>query len=231
MAGGHQRGLERVWPGGVAGGPWVGEVVLLGVTAVVPLGVVGRAVPDGFGTPGWVLVALAVVSRAGPPLCAGAVWSAGRVVPSEGCATTGCEARELLEEELLGAAELPGMPGMGSSAAGGIGPPANPMPSMHAYPHSAATTAIVRRRQFLRRRPEASTNTGDDCPGSAGDCTGSVDVCTASGGPHCAVPQRRCAGRPRMHSDEKAHGSLHALHRPAGPHGVRPARLCRRITG
>jgi len=41
--------LECEWLGGVVCRPWVVEdTALLGFTPVVPLGVVGTAVPDGF---------------------------------------------------------------------------------------------------------------------------------------------------------------------------------------
>ena len=46
---GHQGVLECEWLGGVVCRPWVVEdTALLGFTPVVPLGVVGTAVPDGF---------------------------------------------------------------------------------------------------------------------------------------------------------------------------------------
>ena len=196
--------------------------MLLGAVTVVPLGVVGTAVPEGSGGAlGWGVVVLAAVGWVEPaallaegPAC-GAMASPECVVSLVTCDVAAGEIAALVGGGGDVAGAWPGTPGTGSSAAGGMGPPAKLMPSRQAYPHKAATTAIVSRRQFLRRRPEASTNTGDDGAGfptkpapsatspSSGPGTplagaGVVDICTASGGPYCTVPSDGCmAGQQR----------------------------------
>jgi hypothetical protein len=207
--------LEREWLGGVTGGPCV-EDALVGVIGVVPLGAVGTTLPDGLPL-GWVAVGLAPVVwaalEAELSVCDRAVSGSrlvalasdaefeGSVPPAEGFAA-------LPDGEAVLAGPLPGTPGMGSRAAGGMGPPANPTASRHAYPHKAATTAIVRRRHVLRRRPELSTKTGDDGAGPGTNPASSAisplsgsstpldnpgldgDVCTACDRPYRTVPRR-----------------------------------------
>jgi len=109
----------------------------------------------------------------GTPACDGPVCPKNPAVRSPvfdvaACAASlGAEGSEALPAGgAVVAGPLPGTPGMGSKAAGGMGPPANPTANRQVYPHKAATTAIVSRRQVLRRRPELSTKTGEDDAGS-----------------------------------------------------------------
>jgi len=185
------------------------DAVFFVVTAVVPLGVVlTEAVGVALGWEAPVLTAVEWVERAVPvadlSACDGMACPEC-VVPLVSDTVTWFP--EPVGEGADVAGARPGTPGTGSSAAGGMGPPANPIPSRQAYPHKAAITAIVSRRQFFRRWPEPSTNTGEDGAGfaprpapsapssSSGSGTlragaGVVDICTASDGPYCAVPCR-----------------------------------------
>lgn len=55
----------------------------VGVTGVVPLGVVGTVVPDGAGVPGWAAEVLALEAREGSLLRDADVWSVNRDVSPE----------------------------------------------------------------------------------------------------------------------------------------------------
>jgi hypothetical protein len=77
------------------------------------------------------------------------------------------------------AAFAPGIPGTGSKAFGGMGPPAKLIPSRHPYPQSTPTAPIDTRRKSFRRCPDESTNTGvgtDRAPAGAG-----LSVSTSAG--------------------------------------------------
>jgi hypothetical protein len=161
-------GDDLCWrPGGV-GLPWPVEVDETGVLVGAEVGVGGGAVgPVAVGCgaedvagPGFAAVELACCSGrwsdAPPPL--------GRPV------LAGCSAEPGFAEvgTPLSATEVDagagafsaGIPGTGSSAFGGIGPPAKLTASRPAYPATTAIAAIDARRASLRRRPETSTKTG-----------------------------------------------------------------------
>lgn len=125
-----------MWPGGVAGGPWVAETELLGL--VFPTVVDGRAVGDGappaveavLDTGGCDGLAVPVGVAAAWPVrpAADVLDGAGRVATAGAAVSAG----GLFDVDVVLAGPPFGTPGTGSRAEGGIGPPASPMPNRHA---------------------------------------------------------------------------------------------------